>query len=169
LTQFRDSEGRPTLKDYIPFEEIYAVGRLDMDSEGLLLLTNDGAFNHLISDPAFKQPKTYWAQVEGIPSKEQISMLQKEMMIENYKTKPAAVKMLGREPKLWDRSTPIRFRKSVPTSWLEITIHEGKNHQVRKMTAASGLPCLRLVRIQIGGLKLGELKPGEYRLIEKPC
>jgi 23S rRNA pseudouridine2457 synthase len=168
LTQFRDPEGRPTLKNYIPFEEIYPVGRLDQDSEGLLFLTNDGPLNHRISDPAFKQPKTYWAQVEGIPTAEQILRLQEEILIGDYKTRAAAVKALENEPALWERSTPIRFRKTVPTNWLEITIHEGKNHQVRKMTAAVGLPCLRLVRMQIGALKLGSLKPGEYRLIPRP-
>lgn len=166
IPQFTDKLGRPTLKDYIPFPGIYAVGRLDLDSEGLMLLTDDGNLNHLMSSPKFKQPKTYWAQVEGIPEEKALERLRRGVMIDGKKTLPAKVKMIA-EPPLWPRVKPIRFRKNIPTSWLEITLTEGRNRQVRKMTAAVGFPCLRLVRFGIGSLKLGELKPGEFKEISR--
>lgn len=168
LCQFSDLNRRPTLKDYIDMPNIYSVGRLDYDSEGLLFLTDDGKLNQMMSNPRYKIEKTYWAQVEGIPSKEALSKLEKGVMIGGKKTLPAKVKRLPDNLLTWPRSTPIRFRKSIPTSWLEITIHEGRNRQVRKMTAAVGLPCLRLIRVKIGPIKLGNLKPGEYAFIKKP-
>lgn len=168
LCQFSDELGRPTLKDYLPFPGIYAAGRLDRDSEGLLFLTDDGAVNHQLTDPRHKQPKTYLVQVEGIPAEEQAKRIEKGVMIEGKKTLPAKVKILAEPPDIWPRSKPIRYRKNVPTAWLEITICEGMNRQVRKMTAAVGLPCLRLVRVAIGQLKLRTLQPGEYAVIAKP-
>ena len=154
------------MSDYIDIRHVYPVGRLDYDSEGLMILTDDGEFNNSLSDPKHKKPKTYLAQVEGIATKEQAEKLSKGVMIEGRKTLPAVVKLID-EPKLWERSTPIRFRKLIPTSWLEISIVEGKNRQVRKMTAAVGLPCLRLVRIKIGEYSLGELEPGQYKISSK--
>jgi 23S rRNA pseudouridine2457 synthase len=168
LCQFTDLQGRPTLKDYIDIKGVYSVGRLDYDSEGLLLLTDDTRLNHLFSEPKFKQPKTYWAQVEGVPDDEAIKKLTTGVVIGGKKTLPAKVRRLPDEPEIWERSVPIRFRRNIPTAWLEITICEGRNRQVRKMTAAVGLPCLRLIRVAIGSLKLGNLQPGEYELIAKP-
>jgi 23S rRNA pseudouridine2457 synthase len=169
LPKFTDKEGRPTLKDYINIPDIYSAGRLDMDSEGLLFLTDDAAMNHKMSDPRFKQPKTYLAQVEGIPDKIMIKELEEGVVIKGYKTLPAKVEVLKGEPEVWERSTPIRSRKTVPTSWILITIVEGKNRQVRKMTAKVGLPCLRLIRTSIGSINLENLKPGKYRTIKKPA
>jgi len=168
LCQFTDEHGRPTLKDYIKFEDIYPAGRLDIDSEGLLFLTNDGEMINMLSHPRNKHFKTYLAQVEGIPTDEMLGNLRKGVMIKGKKALPAKVKMLEDGPKLWERPVPIRFRKTVPTSWLEIKICEGKNHQVKKMTAAVGLPCLRLVRVGIGPLFIGNLQPGRYAIINKP-
>lgn len=168
LCQFTDEAGRPTLRDHIPIPGIYAVGRLDIDSEGLVFLTNDGWLNHELSHPRSKQPKTYLVQVENIPTPEQLGKLAAGVVIQKKRTRPAKVKLLDHEPPLWPRPVPIRFRKSIPTAWLELTIQEGKNHQVKKMTAAVGLPCLRLVRTGIGPLHLGKLKPGEYKVVPKP-
>jgi 23S rRNA pseudouridine2457 synthase len=167
LCQFTDKLGRPTLADYIPIKGVYSIGRLDFDSEGLLLLTNDSQLNHRLSDPRYKQPKTYWVQVEGIPTNASLEALEKGIVIGGKKTLPAKVKQLA-DVKVWDRSKPIRFRKNIPTSWLEIMICEGMNRQVRKMTAAVGFPTLRLIRVGIGNLKLGDLKPGEYHFIDRP-
>lgn len=168
LCQFTDQRGRSTLKDFIPFKNVYPAGRLDLDSEGLLLLTNDGSLNHRLMSPRFNKTKTYWAQVEGTPTESQINSLRKGVLIQGRKTLPAKVHPMSTEPPLWPRPKPIRFRKSVPTAWVEISIREGKNHQIKKMTAAVGLPCLRLVRVRIGPLELGELQPGQYRMIERP-
>lgn len=168
LCQFTDAAGRPTLKDYVEIPGIYSVGRLDMDSEGLLFLTDDGKLNKDMADPSSKVYKTYLVQVEGIPEEEQIRRLAHGISIQGIKTLPAKVKQLNQEPQLWPRPKPIRFRKSVPTSWLEIQISEGRNHQVKKMTAAVGLPCLRLVRTAIGAIALGRLQPGEYKEVGKP-
>ncbi|MDD4179726.1 MAG: pseudouridine synthase [Candidatus Margulisbacteria bacterium] len=168
LCQFTDQEGRPTLKDFIPVPNVYAVGRLDFDSEGLLLLTDDGALNHRLADPKYKQQKTYWVQVEGLPTEAALEKLRGGVLIQGKRTLPAQVRMLPDDQGLWPRPKPIRFRKSIPTSWLEIKIQEGRNHQVKKMTAAAGLPCLRLVRVGIGPLKLGNLQPGEYAFIKRP-
>jgi 23S rRNA pseudouridine2457 synthase len=168
LPQFTDQLGRPTLKALVPFKDIYPVGRLDLDSEGLMLLTDDGALNHYLSSPKNKQPKTYWAQVEGAPDEISLAALRQGVMIEGKRTLPAKVKMIAEPENLWPRPKPVRFRKNIPTAWLEIIICEGRNRQARKMTAAVGLPCLRLIRISIGTLELGGLKPGEYREIERP-
>jgi 23S rRNA pseudouridine2457 synthase len=168
LCQFTDPQGRPTLKDYIDIKGVYSVGRLDYDSEGLLLLTDDARLNHQLSEPKFKQPKTYWAQVEGVPEAEAIKQLAAGVVIGGRRTLPAKVRRLPDELKVWERSTPIRYRKNIPTAWLEITISEGRNRQVRKMTAAAGHPCLRLIRVAIGPLKLGKLQPGQHELIAKP-
>jgi 23S rRNA pseudouridine2457 synthase len=168
LCQFTDELGRPTLKDHVHVGGVYAAGRLDIDSEGLLLLTDDGELNHLLSDPRHRQFKTYFAQVEGIPSEDALEKLRSGVVIQGEETLPAVVKRLPDDLKVWPRPKPIRFRKNVPTSWLEIRVREGKNHQVKKMTAAVGLPCLRLIRTAIGPIELGDLKPGEYAFISKP-
>ena len=167
LTQYTDQLGRPTLKKYIHIKGIYPVGRLDMDSEGLLLLTNDGDLNHWLASPKNRMYKTYWAQVEGIPTEEQLLSLRKGILLEGRKTLPTKVKVID-EPKVWERPVPIRFRKSVPTSWIEMSIMEGQNHQVKRMTAAVGLPCLRLIRVSIGNILLGNLEPGRFMMIPKP-
>lgn len=164
LCQFSDKESRPTLSDFGKFpNDVYPVGRLDFDSEGLVLLTNDNELKHRLLEPKFKTPKTYLAQVERIPDKIAVEELRKGVVIEGKKTLPAKVKLLEKAPNLPPRSVPIRFRKNVPTTWIEITITEGKNRQVRKMTAAVGHPTLRLVRIKIGNIELGTLQPGEFR------
>ncbi len=168
LCQFTDEMGRKTLKDFIPIPGIYPVGRLDYDSEGLLFLTNDTELNHKISAPRFKQPKIYWAQVEGLATAQMISKLKRGVVIGGRKTRPAKVKILLDPPEVWERSKPIRFRKTIPTSWLEILIYEGQYHQIRRMTAAVGLPCLRLIRVSIGPLGIRSIKPGEYVVIKKP-
>ncbi len=163
LTQFTDADGnRPTLKNYINVPSVYAVGRLDQDSEGLLLLTNNGIVQHKLTDPKFHHTKTYWAQVEGIPTSEAISQLEQGVNIQTYKTRPAQVKVLQNQD-IPPRHPPIRFRAHIPTTWLEITLTEGKNRQVRKMTAAVGFPTLRLMRVQIGNLKLNQLAIGQWR------
>ena len=166
LTQFTDNSSetkRSTLKDYIPIPNIYAVGRLDRDSEGLLLLTDDGLLQHRLSDPTFAHPRTYWVQVERIPDAGAIWALQTGVTIQDYRTRSAKVQLLSAEPLLPPREPPIRFRKNVPTAWLEMTLTEGRNRQVRRMTAAVGFPTLRLVRSAIGHLRLEGLKPGEWR------
>ena len=163
LTQFTDEHGRATLKNFVPVPGIYPVGRLDFDSEGLLLLTDDKALQHRLSDPKFKVPKTYWAQVEGNVSEEALEKLRRGMILKEGRTAPARAEVLTEPAELWERSTPIRFRASIPTSWLQITISQGMNRQVRKMCAAVGLPCLRLIRANIDELRLAELAPGQWR------
>jgi 23S rRNA pseudouridine2457 synthase len=163
LPCFTDSEGRPTLADYIDLPEVYAAGRLDRDSEGLMILTSDGALAHRITDPIHKLPKVYWAQVELVPSEEVLRQLRCGITLSGARTKPAEVRLLEKAPLLPDRPVPIRFRRNVPTAWLEITLHEGMNRQVRRMTAAVGHPTLRLVRIAIGPMVLGDLQPGQWR------
>ncbi|WNZ45911.1 pseudouridine synthase [Leptolyngbya boryana CZ1] len=164
LSQFTDDSPNPrsTLKDFIPVPNVYAVGRLDQDSEGLMLLTDNGQLQHRLSDPKFEHSKTYWVQVENIPTDEAIAQLRKGVKIKDYLTRPAIVDRLP-EPDLSDRDPPIRFRKNIPTAWLEITLTEGRNRQVRRMTAAVGFPTLRLVRVAIGKLRLTGLSPGEWR------
>lgn len=163
LPCFTDSGGRPTLADYIDLPGVYAAGRLDLDSEGLLLLTSDGRLAHHITDPQHKLPKVYLAQVERIPNEEALEQLRKGVVLNGRKTRPAEVRLLPDDPTLPDRPVPIRFRKNVPTVWVEITLREGLNRQVRRMTAAVGHPTLRLVRVAIGPIVLGELKSGEWR------
>jgi 23S rRNA pseudouridine2457 synthase len=163
LPCFTDPNGRPTLADYIDVPGIYAAGRLDMDSEGLLLLTSDGTLAHHITDPQHKLPKLYLAQIERIPSEEALKQLRTGVALNGKKTKPAEVHLLPDDPQLPDRPVPIRFRKNVPTAWLEIILREGLNRQVRRMTAAVGNPTLRLVRVAIGPVLLGDLYPGKWR------
>ncbi|MBF9252791.1 pseudouridine synthase [Pontibacter sp. 172403-2] len=163
LTQFTDEAGRATLKDYVPVSGIYPVGRLDYDSEGLVLLTDDKTLQHRLSDPQFKVEKTYWVQVEGVPVDEALTKLRLGVSIKGVKTAPAKVRLLEEAPQVWERSTPIRFRKNIPASWLEIRISQGMNRQVRRMTAAVGYPTLRLIRTGIGSLTPGNLQPGDYR------
>jgi len=153
------------LKDFVPVPHIYPVGRLDYDSEGLVLLTDDKVLQHKLSNPKFKIEKTYWVQVEGIPTEEAIARLRAGVNIQHKKTLPAQAQLLPAEPAIWERSKPIRFRQNIPTSWLEIKITQGMNRQVRKMTAAVGFPTLRLIRQSIGSFTLGSLAPGEYRAL----
>jgi 23S rRNA pseudouridine2457 synthase len=168
LTQFTDQEGRSTLKDFIDQPGVYPVGRLDQDSEGLLLLTDDGPLAHRLTDPRFDHPKTYWAQVEGIPDQAAVQALRRGVTIQNYRTRPAQVQILEQEPNLPPRKVPIRFRKAIPTTWIALILTEGKNRQVRRMTAAVGFPTLRLVRVAIGMLTLDGLEPGIYRWLTNP-
>ncbi|MEM0978850.1 MAG: pseudouridine synthase [Cyanobacteria bacterium P01_H01_bin.58] len=164
LSQFTDSQGdRATLKDFMAIPDVYPVGRLDRDSEGLLLLTNHGQLQHRLSNPKYKHPRTYWVQVERLPSPAAIAQLCQGVTIQGQLTLPAQVKQLMIEPDLPLRFPPIRYRKSVPTCWLEIVLREGRNRQVRRMTAAVGHPTLRLVRVAIGSLRLEGLMPGQWR------
>lgn len=156
-----------TLRKFVSVKNVYPVGRLDHDSEGLLLLTDDGAVQHRLTDPRFAHPRTYLVQVEGVPDESKLRQLEKGVLIRDYRTRPAQVRLLEAEPQLPPRNPPVRFRKSVPTAWLEITLTEGRNRQVRRMTAAVGHPTLRLVRSGIGMLQLGTLKPGEWRELTK--
>ena len=163
LTQFTDEGGRATLKDFVPVAGVYPVGRLDRDSEGLLLLTDDGPLAHRLTDPRHEHPKTYLAQVERVPGPEALEALRRGVVLADGPTRPAEAELLTEEPGLPDRPVPIRFRKNVPTAWVRLTIREGRNRQVRRMTAAVGFPTLRLVRVAVGPIVLGDLKPGEWR------
>ncbi|HQR32713.1 MAG TPA: pseudouridine synthase [Blastocatellia bacterium] len=167
MCQFTGEESRPTLADYIPVPGVYPAGRLDFDSEGLLLLTNAGWLQHRIADPKHKFPKTYLVQVERVPSEQTLKQLAEGVTLNDGVTRPAEVEMVG-EPNLWVRVPPIRVRKTVPTAWLRLTITEGRNRQVRRMTAAVGHPTLRLIRERIGDWELGELQPGEYLEVKCP-
>jgi pseudouridine synthase len=163
ICQFSDAAGRLTLKDLVPLPGIYPIGRLDRDSEGLLLLTDDGRLAHRLTDPRFEHPKTYLVQVERIPDPVALEGLRRGVVLKDGWTRPAQAELLAEPPALPDRMVPIRFRKNVPTAWLRLTIREGRNRQVRRMTAAVGHPTLRLVRVAIGPISVGDLAIGQWR------
>ncbi|MGH9856080.1 MAG: pseudouridine synthase [Blastocatellia bacterium] len=167
MCQFTASAGRATLAGYISAPDVYAAGRLDFDSEGLVVLTNAGHIQHLITDPRHKLPKTYLAQVEGVPNEEAIRQLSRGVRLNDGMTLPAQARLIE-PPPIWERVPPIRYRKSIPTSWISLTITEGRNRQVRRMTAAVGHPTLRLIREKIGPWELGGLRPGEWKEIACP-
>lgn len=166
LTQFTDAEGRPTLGKLYPFEkDVYAAGRLDMDSEGLILLTNDSKLNNFLLNPRYRHEREYLVQVEGIPAQQDLQKLNKGVVIEGKMTLPAKAILLDNPPNVCDRIPPIRERKSIPVSWISLSIVEGRNRQVRKMTAHIGFPTLRLIRVRMGTITLGDMKPGEVKEI----
>lgn len=166
LCQFTSREPRPTLADFVRVPGVYPAGRLDTDSEGLVLLTDDGALQHRVTDPRHKLAKTYWAQVEGAITDEALAALRRGVALLDGRTRPAGARRIA-DPALWERDPPIRVRRAIPTSWLELEITEGRNRQVRRMTAAVGFPTLRLVRVAIGPWPLGDLLPGAWR--EEPA
>lgn len=166
LSQFSDraATDRTLLKDYISIPNVYPVGRLDHDSEGLMLLTNDGPLQHRLSDPKFGHPRTYWVQVENVPTPDALAKLQNGgLNIQDYRTRPTQIHILNPDLTIPPRTPPIRSRQSIPTTWIQITLTEGRNRQVRRMTAAVGLPTLRLIRVAIGPLQLNDLAPGQWR------
>lgn len=163
LSSFTDPEGRATVADYVDVPDVYAAGRLDYDSEGLLLLTSDGKLAHRVTHPRYKLAKQYLVQVEHIPSAEALAQLQAGVQVKGQLTQPAQVELLSTEPSLFPRTESIRSRPSLPTAWLKITLREGRKRQVRRMTAAVGYPTLRLVRLAIGPIELGNLQPGQWR------
>ena len=166
VCQFSAHEGRRTLADYISERDVYAAGRLDADSEGLVVLTADGALQHEISDPRHKLPKVYWAQVEGAVTQEALHALRNGVVLPDFTTRPAEVNEVSAPEWLWARDPPIRVRRAIPTAWLELKLIEGRNRQVRRMTAAVGLPTLRLVRYAVGAWKLDGLAPGVSRCVQ---
>ena len=173
LTKFTDAEGRPTLADYVDVDGVYAAGRLDLDSEGLLILTDDGRINARLTEPRYHHPRTYWAQVERIPDEAALDKLRRGILLKDGPTRPALARLLAGEPQvnsepLPARPVPIRERRSIPTAWLELTLTEGRNRQVRRMTAAVGYPTLRLVRCAIGGITLDGLTPGAWDWLTPP-
>ena len=165
LSKFTDAEGRPTLADYVDVPYVYPAGRLDMDSEGLLLLTSDGVLASRLTSPSYKVSKTYLVQIERIPDEAALLRLRSGMLVKGKRTRPAQVEVLSKEPMVHPRPVPIRFRKSVPTAWLRMEIHEGMNRQIRRMTAQVGHPTLRVIRVAIGSIRLGSLAPGEWRVL----
>ncbi len=166
LTQFSDSEGRPTLKDYVPVPGVYPAGRLDTDSEGLVVLTDDGKLQARIAEPRHKLPKVYWAQVEGVPDAVALERLRGGLDLGDFVTQPCAARLIDEPSDLWPRNPPIRFRAAIPTAWVEITLREGRNRQVRRMTAKAGHPTLRLIRHSVGQWTLDGLAPGEWREVD---
>ncbi|URL58847.1 pseudouridine synthase [Luteibacter flocculans] len=166
LCQFTGEAGRRTLADFVPQKGVYAAGRLDQDSEGLLLLTDDGRLQHRLADPRHKQPKTYLVQVEGVPTEDALDRLRHGVTLNDGPTLPAGAEAIDAPDWLWPRDPPVRFRKTVPDAWLRIVLREGRNRQVRRMTAAVGLPTLRLIREAVGSYRLDGLKPGELRVID---
>jgi 23S rRNA pseudouridine2457 synthase len=166
LCQFSPQEGRKTLKDFVPHTDVYPAGRLDADSEGLVVLTADGALQHRIADPRHKLAKTYYAQIEGIPADEAIARLRRGVRLGESTTRPAEARTVDEPSWVWPRTPPIRERRAIPTAWLELRLREGKNRQVRRMTAAVGLPTLRLIRFAVGEWTLEGLVPGSWREIE---
>jgi len=165
LTQFTDGQGRQTLRDFIPVKDVYAAGRLDKDSEGLVLLTDDGQLQHRISHPRHKMQKTYWVQIEGQPNEQALQQLREGVKLKDGLTKPAQVKHIP-EPDIWSRNPPIRYRANIPDAWLELKISEGRNRQVRRMTATVGHPTLRLIRFAIGSWTIESLALGEWRYVD---
>ena len=165
LCQFRAAEGKLTLKDFIPQPDVHAAGRLDADSEGLLVLTSDGREQHRITDPRHKLPKTYYAQVEGEPEEAALAQLRKGITLNDGLTRPAEACRVDKPAWLWPRNPPVRFRKNISTAWIKLTIHEGKNRQVRRMTAAVGCPTLRLIRYSVDTWTLEDIAPGAWRNI----
>jgi 23S rRNA pseudouridine2457 synthase len=164
LCQFTDDGGRPTLAAYVPYKGVYAAGRLDHDSEGLLLLTDDGRLQHRLADPRHKHAKTYVVQVEGVPTDDALERLRRGVVLKDGPTLPAEVQLIDEPGWLWPRDPPVRFRKTVPDSWLRVVLREGRNRQVRRMTAAVGHPTLRLIRESIGPYALDGLEPGQVRI-----
>lgn len=163
LCQFSDPGGRPTLAGIVPVPGVYPAGRLDADSEGLVVLTDDGKLQARIADPRHKLEKGYWVQVEGVPGREALELLRGGVDLGDFVTRPARVDTMPEPPGLWPRDPPIRFRRFIPTTWLDIRIHEGRNRQVRRMTAKAGLPSLRLVRYRVGPWTVEGLAPGQWR------
>ncbi len=167
LCQFTDEQGRSTLADFIKLKNVYAAGRLDRDSEGLLLLTDDGKLQHKITDPKNKMQKTYWVQVEGEITDEAINQLEQGVQLKDGLTRPAKAKKIAEPATLWPRKPPIRERKQIPTSWIELSISEGRNRQIRRMTAATGFPTLRLIRYSIGDWTIDNIASGSYTVTTK--
>lgn len=165
LTQFTDGDGRPTLKDYVPVPGVYPCGRLDADSEGLVVLTDDGALQARIADPRHKLAKVYWAQVEKVPEVTALQQLEQGLDLGDFITRPCHARLMAEPADLWPRNPPIRYRAAIPTAWVELTLKEGKNRQVRRMTAKVGHPTLRLIRWSVGEWTLAGLQPGQWREI----
>jgi len=166
VCQFSPNGGKPTLKDFVPVPDVYPAGRLDADSEGLLILTDDGKLQATLSHPRHKLPKTYWVQVEGIPDGAALHRLETGIDLGDFVTRPAKVRSIAPPAGLWPRNPPIRVRKHIPTGWLEVELTEGRNRQLRRMTAATGFPTLRLIRARIGLWSIAGLDPGSCRLVD---